>query len=228
MVNANYLINRIKGMISIFSKDKKESINSGIKEEVVMLSGSEDKVFVPVFDNSKTYYGGKQHWFSEEFYRERGCGTVVAANICWYMSEYLPGCKNLYTKKDISKESFIEHMNEILPFIKPGIFGVPTIYTLGRGMIRYGRSKGVKLKAHYKSWRMESDEFIKSGLKLDSPVAMLQYYKKEGFNWHWQTITKYYKNKSGEEYIRTSNWGKSYYFDFEPFKNNKFVYFTVI
>ncbi|MBS4535068.1 hypothetical protein GOQ29_05470 [Clostridium sp. D2Q-14] len=196
--------------------------------ELVMLQGNTTKTFVPVFEQNQIYYGGNQKWFNKEFYRDRGCGTVAAANIAWYMSKNISGCEALYTKEDISMDNFTEHMNEILTFVKPCLLGVPTVYNLGRGMASYARSKGVNLKIHYKPWRMDSSKFVKEGLKLDSPVAMLQYYRKQGFNWHWQTITKYYKNiKTNEEYIETSSWSRQYSFNFKPFKGNKFVYFTL-
>ncbi|MBS4538801.1 hypothetical protein GOQ27_10015 [Clostridium sp. D2Q-11] len=196
--------------------------------EVVMLTGNADKTFVPVFHGRGTHYGGKQKWFKDKFYQDKGCGTVAAANIAWYMSKYVPGCEALYSKADISLENFIEHMNEILAFIKPSLIGVPTVHNLGHGMVLYAQSKGVNLKANYKSWKTDSSEFIKSGLRVDSPVAMLQYYRKVGYNWHWQTITKYYKdNKTHEEYIETSNWGRQYSYNLKPFKGNKFVYFTL-
>ncbi|MGO1368333.1 hypothetical protein [Senegalia sp. (in: firmicutes)] len=185
------------------------------------------KTFIPIYEGEKIYYGSHQRWLENEFYIKRGCGLASAANILYYMSKNIKACESLYEKEDISKEKFKEFMNELLTFIKPSFFGIPTIYSLSRGVISYAKSKGIRLKANYKPLNLESNEFIIKGLESNSPIAMLQYYRNTGHNFHWQTITGYYIDENNEEYIETSNWGRKNRYEFKNLKNNKFVYFTL-
>lgn len=52
-------------------------------------------------------------------------------------------------------------------------------------------------------------DYVKAGLKIDSPVATLNLSKFSSYEyeWDWMTITKYYREMSDKRWIAVSTWG---------------------
>lgn len=155
--------------------------------------------FIPIKDGAKTYYGGNQEWFDFTVGKYGGCGTVAGANLSAYMSQQ-PKYSYLYNRNPffITKKDFTDHMNEVfeylptkkLPFINKNAnpFKVGPVefgWTLGiwplnsfvSGFEKYGKSKGVDLKAVYANpsrfTKENAIKYIKEGLSKDKPVALL-------------------------------------------------------
>lgn len=202
------------------------------RHEVVELTDEADFVNV-----AGRYYGGDQEWFDDEFNQDRGCGTVAASNITAHMAEYVSGCGRLYGYRSLSKSNFKKHMNEMLEYVTPTIFGVPTLRYFARGVERFADDKNVDIEAYWSdekpSFRNLSN-YIKDGLRADSPVAHLQYYNPEvpSLNWHWVTITKYFRNSvAGDSHIAVSTWGERKSFNLDAIYDNSLgggvIYFEI-
>lgn len=209
-----------------------ESVKSRARHEVVELTNEADFVNV-----SGRYYGGNQAWFDDKFDQNRGCGTVAASNITAHMADYVSGCSRLYGYRSLSRSNFEKHMNEMLEYVKPTIAGVPTLRYFARGVERFADDKNVDIKAYWSdekpSFRNLSD-YIKDGLRADSPVAYLQYYNREvpRLNWHWVTITKYFRNSvGGDSHIAVSTWGDRESFSLDAIYDNNLgggvIYFEI-
>lgn len=181
----------------------------------------DDEYFLKIYDGNKIYYGGNQAWFDKKNLINRGCGIVAAANITAYMSKEFDVKENLYSYETFSKSNFIKHMYDINEYIRPTIIGVPTLKVFSKGIEDFAKSRGIQIKANWESDKIEKEDFaeyIKSGLNSNLPVAYLQYYnsKKMKYNWHWMTITKYYKNiKNGSTSIVVSTWGEKRVLNFD-------------
>ena len=102
--------------------------------------------------------------------------------------------------------------NEVYNYIKPGIYGIPTLNKLNKGLQSFASTKTFKINSRKMSRPRNIDttiEFIKRGLKNNSPVLMLTWNTKiKNLKYHWVTITGYYKTLDGKDFIISSNWGK--------------------
>lgn len=227
----------------------KNIVTTDSTHEIVMLSGNPDLTFVPIKDGSKTYYGCNQAWFSSELGNEQGCGTAAAANIAYHMAAYVQGCSNLYkySTSILDRPYFINHMEDVYDYVTPhtGILpGIPGVNDIKNKFLEYARSKNVYLYARtydnpsYLDNIDKTSDFIKEGLSIDSPVAMMQHDDDDftgdlnNFNWHWTTITKYFRNNATDDrFIAISSWGERYSFNLKLLVDaypNTYIYFKKV
>lgn len=180
------------------------------------------------FINIEGNYGAYQNWlFTEKlrtkFWADRSCGVVAAANTAYYLTRNHN--KRLYTYKYIDIKSFTLFLKDITKYIRPRVYGIPTIHHMQRGFIRYAKSRGINLKAETLSMSLSNDfiiDFIKRALRQDYPVMMLTWNTKEvHLKYHWITITGYFKDIDGKNFIITSNWGDREVFNFDNWLNEK-------
>ena len=177
--------------------------------EIVELSNESEFVNI-----DGKYYGGNQSWFDEKSLQNTGCGTVASANIANHMSNYVRGCSKLYSYNSLSKSNFKKHMYDVERYVTPTAIGVPSLRALESGFERFADSRGIDISAYWSDQPANRNTFtnyIKDGLRINSPVAYLQYFNsnQKEYDWHWMTITKYFKNMStGEQHIAVSTWGE--------------------
>jgi hypothetical protein len=211
-----------------------------MKKDILTYKLDKAGDFIEVIDSNKRYYGGDQAWFKKAFEDKRdnigqngGCGTVAASNI----TAYLSGCskyKGLYAYSDFSKENYIKHMKEMYNYVTPHHIGsrplgVWPIRYLGSKVEKFAKDRGVDLKPVYRDSEFNYEnttDYIKCGLKSNSPVAMLiginnklvnipwktsdsDGYTSQSFKLHWVTVTELYINKTSPElsYVKVSSWG---------------------
>lgn len=201
--------------------------NSNNILEAIYLKNHED--FVKV-DN--IHYGGYQGWLSSEgfvskFWSNRSCGVIAASNTLFYMARNNPHNKNK-NPSIISKENYLDLALYLYKFIKPRVFGIPTVATMIRGLKSYGEVMNIGitpfLLVNPKSIRGTA-EYIKHGLRRNFPIMLVTWNSKiKNMEYHWITITGYYVTKSGEHFIVTSNWGRQEIFSLDKWVEEKSVY----
>lgn len=188
------------------------------------------KDFVEI-DN--TYYGGDQAWLFNEgyiskFQANRSCGVVAASNVFHYMSKYNSKIKLNQDYGNISKESFLENTMLIYKFIRPRLYGIPTVGVMKRGLKKFGKSINGEIKTYElinPSNTIETINFISKGIANNNPIMMITWNTKiKNLNNHWVTITGYYKTISGEHFVVTSNWGRKESFSIDKWLEHKSFY----
>lgn len=198
------------------------------REKEIYLSDYENFINI---DNR--YYGGNQKWLHMENYRkkfwsDRSCGVVAAANSLIYMSSHKSYFIGLYKYKDLSKGNFTKFANDLYKHIKPAIYGVHTLNKLSRGVESFAETQGftIRSKKLSKPGNINSTiMFLNEGLKKDYPVLMLTWNSKiKNLNYHWVTITGYYKTVEGKYFIITSNWGKKQVFPLDDWLKDRSCY----
>lgn len=187
------------------------------KEDVSLYSERTYGTFVPVELSKGQYsYGGNQNWWdSGSNQAERGCGPVAAANITNYLAKMKDPKKygKLYSGNTWSLSDFMKHMNTLYDYINPGMFGEVSVSDFASKVERYAQDKGVSLSrvTDNSSFTLDNTaNYIKAGLSIDSPVATLNTKKwsNDEYEWHWMTITKYYRDPNDNRWIAVSTWGK--------------------
>lgn len=200
--------------------------------EMEALEGHED--FIRILDGRRPYYGGDQEWFEDGIYKKVGCAAVAAANITSYLArggKY----KKLNKSPGDLKSDFKKHMSEVIKYVDPDpeIGIISTLYFIDR-VVEFAKDRGVQLKAKWTSNLEDFDmicKFIKEALRKNLPIAILMYKNKElkNYDWHWMTITKYFKNQD-YTYIKVSTWGECRLIRLEDFYKysayGSMVYFT--
>lgn len=193
--------------------------------EETYLTNHED--FVKV---NNLYYGGLQKWLYVEnlrpkFWADRSCGVTAAANALVHMAIYKKGLESIYRYPSLSRLEFTRFVNDIYGYVKPSIFGIPSLGKMSRGLKSFAKDKGIILDS--KTLPMPKDinstiNFIKEGLMIDSPILMLTWNSKvENLKYHWVTITGYIKDSKGRHYIITSNWGNKEIFSLDNWLKEK-------
>jgi hypothetical protein len=147
------------------------------------------------------YYGGDQRWFSsKDFKKEAACGATTCANILNYFARTREDAVPLRPSSAPTKDEFLKFMEDIYPFVKPGLVGImPGDFI--KGAEEYAASKGVTLTHDMltvpaaKGRRPAEDvaaRFISAALSDDLPVAFLNLSNGRVKNldgYHWVTIT---------------------------------------
>lgn len=171
-------------------------------------------------------YGGNQAWLSGNYNADTSCGVVAASNITAYWAKNKSAYDDLYpyidlTSTSFNKYNFIAHMQKLYDNIRPsGIIGTPSLSYFDSGLTKYQNSvTSTKLTKTNISTGTYAKfvTSIKTGLSYKAPIVMLTYFENgtfpdpESFNFHWITITKYYKdNNIQTEYFACSSWGLKY------------------
>ncbi|NGZ77191.1 hypothetical protein [Saccharibacillus alkalitolerans] len=191
------------------------------KEDYALTVEASQQRFVPVNVGSGTYsYGGDQGWWGDIAPKSptketRGCAPVAAANLTTYLAKITnPSVyRNLYSGVATSQNDFLAHMNVMYNYINPGLLGETSVYHFIDSVEKYAKDKNVNLKAVYDSTPFTLDNtanYAKAGLRINSPVATLNLSKFTDYEyeWHWMTITKYYRDVNDNRWIAVSTWGK--------------------
>ncbi len=201
-----------------------------------------------ISDSKSVCFGGNQDWFPEKDKQKRGCGIVAAGNIFMYMAGTAPEYSPLY-RGERTKADFTSHIGEISRYLKAGSFGIWGTMRFVFGAVAFARSRGValapkKLTAVFTV--RKAAQFIKEGLEMDKPIAMLIGFNKRlnsvicafphgsytcSLNKHWVTVTELREDvSSGKFTVRVSTWGASADIDLEDYVRGerfckKLVYF---
>ncbi|AEV70485.1 hypothetical protein [Acetivibrio clariflavus] len=211
-------------------------------KEFVLIAGSGGVI----------YYGGDQSWFDTKVGRQSGCGTVAAANTTAYLALKNPELKALYSGNNldnITKDDFIVHMNQVYKYVEPlkmpffvqPAGGIPFLSWYADGVIRYAKSKGISLRAHWNKREPTFNnavQYIKDGLRKDCPVALVNWRNSklksipwtnpdtgitsnQDFQIHWVTITGLHDYRPiGQVYIDVSSWGSKATLNFNDVWSN--------
>ncbi|HJC50230.1 MAG TPA: hypothetical protein H9754_06595 [Candidatus Anaerostipes avistercoris] len=145
-------------------------------------------------------YGGNQEWFSGEFQRLAGCGSVTGSNLAAIYAASDENMKPLYDPKTdpYCKEEYLKLMETMYAYMKPGFMGYPLIGRFARDFVRYAGNRGILLspeKLFLPKKKEQSLNFILGAIKAGDPVAFLilrhpaRWLRED--NWHWVTITGY-------------------------------------
>lgn len=201
--------------------------------EDIRLSFQEEGDFIPINLNGKTYYGGNQWWYEDDYWQPRGCGPVAAANITYYLDRQSSmQISGLYDYSRLNYTNFLNHMNTLYEYCSPSPIGTPNMYKWTDDVVSYAADRGINLYPVY-SYAEPTYEntctYIKNGLTIDSPVAVLNLaYPNEEDGWHWMTITKYFRTAGDVRYVAVSTVGerKSILYDrlYDAMDNLSFVY----
>jgi len=139
--------------------------------------------------DGETYVGGSQEWYEDRWHKMSGCGPVAASNLIWCL-----------TRRNGSKEQYLELMREMYTFVKPGIRGVNTSGIFTDGIMRYASKAGLQFNPQILEIPKNPGErpdicrlldFITSALRSNAPVAFLNLSNgtlQNLENWHWVTI----------------------------------------
>lgn len=186
------------------------------QEDVALTVEHNYGMFVPVEYVTNTYsYGGDQGWYDTTTKQDRGCGPVAGANITNYLAKIKDSTKygKLYVGNTNSKTDFVAHMNTLYTYVDPGMFGETSVSDFTSDVVRFAKDRGVTLSGVYSSASFTLDNvanYIKAGLSINSPVATLNTKKWSDYEyeWHWMTITKYYRDVNDNRWIAVSTWGQ--------------------
>ena len=183
------------------------------------------------FVNIEGNYGAYQNWLytgklKKKFWADRACGVAAAGNVAYYLTENHN--KKLYPYNDITIKNFTLFLNDISKHIKPRFYGIPTLYHMRRGFIKFAMSKGINLRSETISMRSKDDSivvFIKRALRDDYPLMMLTWNTKQAhLKYHWVTITGYFRDNKGNNFVTTSNWGRREVFNLDRWLAEKSFY----
>jgi hypothetical protein len=147
------------------------------------------------------YYGGDQKWFSSrDFKKEAACGATTCANILNYFARTREDAAQLRLSDANNKDAFLGFMEDIYPFVKPGLVGImPADFT--KGAVEYAESRGIALTHDMltvpaaKNKRPTPEavaRFVSAALADDLPVAFLNLSNGRVKNldgYHWVTLT---------------------------------------
>lgn len=150
------------------------------------------ELFLPIITTDAggaklVHYGGDQAWYKTRVGKYSGCGAVAAADIFAYLARQNSGLKSLYTddSPEISAERFLEHMDDVIKYVKPGKIpfidmpysGLTSLPRFVRYCEAFAHSRGVGLKGNYHT-NKELDVHravakIEEQLADDNPIALL-------------------------------------------------------
>jgi hypothetical protein len=144
----------------------------------------------------------------------RGCGPVAAANITNYLAKIKSPAKYgaLYSESTLTKTNFLTHMNTLYDYVSPGMLGKISVDGFASAVENYATYKKVTLNRVESSTAFTLDNtanYVEAGLAINSPVATLNLsFSNYNYEWHWMTITKYYRDSTDSRWIAVSTWGQ--------------------
>ena len=142
-------------------------------------------------DGKTIGYGGDQEWFPGDFQRLAGCGSVTGSNIAAIYALSREDFKDLYPIKDSQKaadyEQYLNLMQTMYRYMKPGFMGYPLIGRFAKDFKRYAKDHEITLSSE----------------QLFLPQSREQALRED--NWHWVTITGFDEE---EEKLIWSNCGE--------------------
>lgn len=146
------------------------------------------------------YSGGSQEWYRQFWRRMSGCGPTSASNLVWYLTRSRPWAAPLWEVGDGGMDSFLQLMNTMFEYVKPGYKGVNSTGIFKNGVLRYGQDRGVPLSVRIldipdrKELRPDFQQvasFLQKALEEDLPAAFLNLSNGKMLNldsWHWVTL----------------------------------------
>lgn len=183
-----------------------------VRVEDVRLSYEAEGDFIPIYFNGETYYGGNQDWYFTYWAQETGCGPTAASNITYYLDRQSSmQISGLYDYSTLTHDNFVDHMNTLYDYCLPSPVGNASLSEWTDAVVRYAGDRGVNLYPVYSSLPFTFENtctYIKNGLVIDSPVAILDLAKGTPYGWHWMTITKYFRDSADVRYIAVSSFGE--------------------
>jgi len=148
-------------------------------------------------ENGAVFLGGSQTWYALPWRRMSGCGPTNASNLIWYLARSRPGLRPLWEAGDGGTDRFLELMNCMFDYVKPGMRGVNSTALFVDGALRFAQMKGLQLDAQVLEIPREAGErpsfgqvraFVCGALEKDRPVAFLNLSNgavRNLDNWHW-------------------------------------------
>ncbi len=178
-----------------------------------------------ILDEDQKHFGGDQHWYRAKWHSLSGCGPTVAATILAHLAERDPKCRALYAYDfPLQKNDFIEHMQEVREYVKPGVRGLTSKNYFACEAKRFGESRNVKLKTNIINRDYSAEEAyerIKTSIDNGYPLALLILKNPapeiEEFTWHWMVVIGYKENMQ----IVMTTWGKIFDLDFNKVWNHE-------
>jgi hypothetical protein len=168
-------------------------------------------------DKSKGY-GGNQEWFHQNWKRQAGCGSTSGANLAAYYASIDNRMIELYkgNRSNFSKREYLQAMEEMFRYMKPGILGYPFIHKFSKQFVKFCEERGVRMEATIlKKYHttQEAFQFVKDSIDVGQPIALLVLFHRAKQliqdNWHWMTITGYVEDtEQNITQIIRSNYGK--------------------
>jgi hypothetical protein len=150
-------------------------------------------------ESGATFYGGDQYWYSMDFKRGAACGATTCANILAYFARTRKELSGFFPVNLYSRVGFIEFMEEVYPFVKPGIGGIMAGDFI-KGLTEYSSSRAVEFAVrklvvpasrNSRPTAKVVGDFIANALVDDIPVAFLNLSNGRVQNldsYHWVTI----------------------------------------
>ncbi|MCP1100974.1 hypothetical protein M2454_000193 [Aequitasia blattaphilus] len=163
-------------------------------------------------DGEEISYGAHQIWYSSWLQRMSGCGPTAAANLLWYLAETRSLGKNLFKGDGTNRQEMTQLMEAVWRYVTPGWRGVDKASTFAKGVTRYGKDHGVRIKTHVLEisgeyfTRTDPDtvwKFLRKSFEGDCPVAFLNLSNgavENLDNWHWVTLVGANASLIGEMY----------------------------
>lgn len=145
-------------------------------------------------------YGGNQEWFSQDMQKKAGCGCTAGANLAAYYARRHPEMAGIYDGdcEKFDQSEYIRAMEEMYPYMKPGLIGYPYVKKFARQFIRFCKEHGIEAEAKFCHGFQSGDEgfqFVKESIDSGNPIALLILFHRAHAlredNWHWVTITGY-------------------------------------
>lgn len=153
-------------------------------------------------------YGGNQEWFSQIMQKKAGCGCTSGANLAAYYASSRPEMAGIYGGdcKKFDQSEYIQAMEEMFMYMKPGMIGYPYAKKFGRQFIKFCREHGIEAEARFCHGFHNMEEaftFVKESIDGGDPVALLILFHRARAlredNWHWVTITGYIEEEDNPE-----------------------------
>lgn len=148
----------------------------------------------------RVHCGGDQNWSPHWLTRLGGCSTVTACELAICLCRTFPLLRGLYPyePENVTKDDFLHFMDDMYPFVHPGVRGLTDIAKYAHGLASYAESVGCCLKTHLlhgESTVQDAARFIMQSIDARLPVAYLMLNHRnpafEDFEWHWFTVIGY-------------------------------------
>ena len=126
-----------------------------------------------IIDGDKTWQGGDQEWFADEWQRKAGCGPTTGAHLISYLAQTRHELQALYPSCSWEKADFVKLMEQVWGHITPGRHGVNTLHIFTKGLASFAKERGLDLPIRdldvprFKIARPTVDQcaaFLRSGL----------------------------------------------------------------
>lgn len=171
--------------------------------------------------SGKFAYGGSQHWFQTKWRRLAGCAPTTGAEMAAFFQIGIRPDHVAHEETPVFQfENFLNLMNQMFHYMKPGSMGYPHSREYVRAFESFARDHGAAVRGRrITSWANSEDIFkrIRHCIRHDTPVVMLilqhTYKPIDNDTWHWMIITGYDKDTRD---IMISNYGHRQWMPADP------------